>query len=121
MEFRSPSHEEHRLLSVLGHAALKDGVASWLSNLKVRSLEDGGMGSLELAHSDVGQDSGNIKRLAALQFVDVDGVVVVVSLNADSRGVPIELDVWKSDFSRVQAVPPSLVVTEIGGVMLTRQ
>lgn len=45
---------------------------------------------------------------ATLQFADEDGVLVLVSLNTDTRGEPLEGDVWKTDFSPVIHVPDVL-------------
>jgi hypothetical protein len=64
------------------------------------------MGSLEL--SGVGQDrarSGVVISKASVQFADEDGLQVVATLNADESGVPLELDIWKTDFSPLRRIP----------------
>jgi hypothetical protein len=44
-------------------------------------------------------------RLAELYFLDEDGILVSVSLNATSEGKPAEMDVWKVDFSPLKRWP----------------
>jgi hypothetical protein len=65
-------------------------------------MDDGGMGSLVLmAPEHTEARRGAVPCRAAVQFTDADGVEVVASLNANEAGVPFELDMWKTDFSRV--------------------
>jgi hypothetical protein len=105
MEYRSPTMDEGRLLLELARIGGIDDPEGWLSNLTVREMKDGGMGSLEL--SGVAQDrarSGVVISKASVQFADEDGVQVVATLNADESGVPLELDVWKTDFSPLKRI-----------------
>jgi hypothetical protein len=37
--------------------------------------------------------------VAEIQFTDADGVVVIVSLHLGDDGLPLEMDVWKTDFT----------------------
>lgn len=106
MEFRSPTADERRLLLELARTARISDPESWLDSLKVREMMDGGMGSLELAGA--AQDSarsGVVVSKASVQFIDEDGVQVVATLNASESGVPLELDVWKTDFSPLRRIP----------------
>jgi hypothetical protein len=106
MEYRSPTVDEGRLLLELARIGGIDDPESWLSSLTVCELKDGGMGSLEL--SRLAQDrarSGVVIPKASVQFADEDGVQVVATLNADERGVPLELDIWKTDFSPLRRIP----------------
>lgn len=74
--------------------------------LLVRPLDDGGMGSLELHVPPAPRGArGLVHRAAEVQFVDADGVAVIVSLYIDSTGLPVEMDVWKTDFSPPRSVP----------------
>ncbi len=69
-------------------------------------MDDGGMGSLYLSLS------GEMitKRLfgddiSECHFFDSDGVYVIVHLNLDKNGDLFELDIWKTDFSRLLKFP----------------
>lgn len=114
MEYRSPTTDEGRLLLELARIGGIDDPQSWLGRLLVREMNDGGMGSLEL--SCTAQDSarsGVVLSKASVQFADEDGMRVVATLNTDERGVPLELDVWKTDFSPLRRIPT--VFQQIGG------
>lgn len=58
-------------------------------DLRVRDMEDGGMGSLEI-DKPTSQESGRNVTVcrAAVQFTDADGVEVIASPNAREDGVP---------------------------------
>lgn len=45
------------------------------------------------------------RQAAEFQFKDFDGVDVICSLNVDFDNVPIELDIWKVDFTRLLRFP----------------
>jgi hypothetical protein len=94
--------DEGRLLLELARIGGIDDPEGWLSSLTVREMKDGGMGSLELSG---GARSGVVISKASVQFADEDGVQVVATLNADESGVPLELDVWKTDFSPLKRIP----------------
>ena len=70
-------------------------------HLRVVDAEDGGMGSLLF------QPGSSIARfgLAEVFFWDEDGVLVTASLNATREGKPVELDIWKVDFSPLKRWP----------------
>lgn len=70
-------------------------------DLRVRDMSDGGMGSLLF------QPGSSITTfgVAELFFLDEDGVLVSASLNATSEGKPVELDLWKVDFSPLRRWP----------------
>jgi hypothetical protein len=59
-------------------------------------MSDGGMGSLALGPNRAARRYG--RQLAECHFVDDDQVLVSATLNADSDGVPFEVDVWKVSF-----------------------
>jgi hypothetical protein len=72
-------------------------------------MNDGGMGSLELKLPQSRSDARTLgSQVAELGFVDHDGVAVIASLNVDQDGLPFELDVWKTDFSRLVRIPDDL-------------
>jgi hypothetical protein len=106
MEYRSPTLDEGRLLLELARICGIDDPDGWLGSLMVREMQDGGMGSLELSvvdHDSV-RSSAVISK-ASVQFTDEDGVQVVATLNTDENGVPLEMDVWKTDFSPLRRIP----------------
>lgn len=75
-----------------------------LSTALVEEMADGGMGSLRFyTPEDVPRRLG--KQLAEKEFVDIDGIPVIVAINLDDRGNLYELDVWKVDFSPLRQFP----------------
>ncbi len=69
-------------------------------------MDDGDMGSLLLIHKDEVSESRVFgEQVSELQFVDLDGVDVIASLNIDKEGDLYELDIWKTDFSKLQKLP----------------
>jgi hypothetical protein len=97
---RSPSQEERELLGELVARAVNVSLPQgWLDDLRVTDMRDGGMGSLFLVTNKPAAERRFGRRVAELQFRDLDGVDVIVSLNVDQDDVPYELDVWKTDFS----------------------
>ena len=77
-------------------------------HLRVVDMEDGGMGSLLF------QTGASIAKfgVAKLYFLDEDGVLVSVELNATREGKPVELDVWKVDFSPLKRWPQAEDLSE---------
>lgn len=89
MTAREPTRQELDLLARLATAS--DLGTDWLTDLKVSDMDDGGMGSLRLAPGGIDSRSRRYGRTAAeLEFDDVDGVKVLVSLNLDAVGAPFE-------------------------------
>ena len=70
-------------------------------HIRVESMEDGGMGSLLF------RKGASITRFAIAEchFTDQDGVLVSVVLNATEERAPVELDIWKVDFSPIEKWP----------------
>lgn len=98
---RSPTAGEVRLLRELLKRARLDPGEGWLDVLRVENMNDGGMGSLTL-------EGGPRRRAhckAAVQFTDADGIEVIASLYTDDAGAPVELDLWKTDFSALLRIP----------------
>lgn len=69
----------------------------------VESMDDGGMGSL--VFEPEGRKLGG--TLCECQFTDADGVLVLVALNVDREGIPLEIDIWKVDFQPLVRWPES--------------
>ncbi|MBI3201895.1 MAG: hypothetical protein HYZ29_10160 [Myxococcales bacterium] len=110
MAFRDPTPDEMRLLRFLGRVA---GLPEhWVSDLSVEGMADGGMGSLILRNRSPLPDRQYGQTLSACQFDDRDGIAVIASLYGNQDGTPIELDVWKVDFSPVQYIAAEFTVLD---------
>lgn len=95
--------EEYRfVLALLGHVRGSAQLRHQLECARVRDMDDGGMGSLEFA-GDEPRSLGSC--LVEAEYVDSDGVLVGIGLNADKRGQLYELDIWKLDFAPLRAFP----------------
>jgi len=114
--FREPTDPERRLLALLAEQAseLEPG---WHEELLVSEMDDGGMGSLRLSvrGAPIPEKRRFGRKVAELQFTDVDGVEVLVTLNVDADGKPLELDIWKTDFSPLIKVPDDVRPPRGGG------
>jgi hypothetical protein len=109
MDFRSPTPDEVRLLRLLALRAEIDDADAWAQRLQVRNMLDGGMGSLELqAVGAQALRTGRIIELSTLTFRDSDGVAVIATLNGDEDRRPVEVDIWKTDYSRLRQIPIDL-------------
>lgn len=69
----------------------------------VEPMSDGGMGSLAFAPVTKSRRFG--RMAAECRFHDLDGVLVTAALNLDQDGAPLELDVFKADFSVLKQWP----------------
>ena len=92
--------------SILEHLIKKSSLQlpnEWYQNLSVQPMDDGGMGSFLIFQdaSEIGAKRKFGKQVSEFEFVDDDGVLVLVSLNIDSQNQPFEVDVWKTDYSPV--------------------
>jgi hypothetical protein len=71
---------------------------------QVEDMLDGGMGSIRF----VGQQSHE-RRLDTVMreanYVDADGVKVIIGINLDQNGALFEVDFWKVDFSPLCRYP----------------
>ena len=70
----------------------------------VEDMNDGGMGSIRFLSSE-DQISRTAQVIAQGEYVDEDGVVVSVVVNADQNGELFEVDFWKVDFSPLKRYP----------------
>lgn len=68
----------------------------------IRPLSDGGMGSFSF---DLGGTKRYSNTVGDLEFLDSDGKKVLASLYLDDEGGLLELDIFKSDYSPVEAIP----------------
>ncbi|MBV8619170.1 MAG: hypothetical protein JOY84_09935 [Curvibacter sp.] len=74
---------------------------------KVIDMSDGGMGSVKFV-VPAGRSWG--MTLVEADYLDEDGVLVSIAVNADDLGGLYEVDFWKADFSPLKKFPrPELV------------
>jgi hypothetical protein len=103
---RKPTTQEVKLLELLVPNAATPVPKDWKENILVCPMNDGGMGSLYLFPNGIINMNRKVgKRISEFQFTDQDGVVVIASLNVDDLGELLELDIWKTDFSRLLKLP----------------
>ena len=94
------------LLGVYPTAALE----SVLTTSRVVDMQDGGMGSIRF----IGSEPRSFGRaIVEAKYVDSDGVLVSIAVNADNRGQLLELDFWKVDFSPLRRYPKPSDVSDI--------
>jgi len=106
---RKLSQQELGLLEVLVKKASIKLPENWQEMITVRPMNDGGMGSLELFLNEIISDNRLFgKQVSECNFIDEDGVRVIVSLNLDSNGDLFELDIWKTDYSSLINIPDKI-------------
>lgn len=82
---------------------------NWEEKIRVKSLDDGNMGSLELfLNNNLKKDRIFGEQIAECYFFDTDDVKVIASLNIDDNGNLYELDIWKTDFSPLSEIPKDI-------------
>jgi hypothetical protein len=87
----------HALLAGIYPAEALEGA---LKSSRVADMQDGGMGSIRfLGSGPFGM------ALVEAQYMDSDGVLVSIAVNADKQGQLSELDFWKVDFSSLKRYP----------------
>jgi hypothetical protein len=103
---RRPTKQEARLIEVLIIKSDIDFPMGWKDKLLVSQMDDGGMGSLYLFSEGLIKEKRSLgKQISELQFADIDGVEVLASLNLDESGDLFELDIWKTDYSKLLNLP----------------
>ena len=79
---------------------------NWDEKLKVRDMNDGGMGSLRLyVNGIIGENCIFGQQISEYEFSDADGTLIIASLYLDKNGALFELDVWKTDFGKLLRLP----------------
>jgi hypothetical protein len=95
--------EECELIrSLLSGVSAKATLEDTLSASRVTDMKDGGMGSIRFVQPEP-RSFG--KALVEAQYVDSDGVLVSIAVNADNSGDLFEVDFWKVDFSPLKRYP----------------
>lgn len=97
---RPITQQERPLIAYLFESA---GLAIDLDAMKVHRMSDGWMGGLQLDRMDAAPAFGQC--VAECEFRDADGVLVLAVLNVDALGQPMEIDLWKVDFSAMMQWP----------------
>ena len=94
--------EEAELIRFLLLGRFERALLEQVSSARVVDMKDGGMGGIRF----VGPQSRIFGRtLAEAKFVDSDGVLVSIVVNADQDGQLFEVDFWKVDFSLLKRYP----------------
>lgn len=114
MKSRNCTEEELQLIEFLaqkGNYCLEN---NWKSKIMACPLTDEVIGSIGLVdnNNDIYEAKGN-HLIADCQFLDTDGVPVVVYLLVDSEGKLDELDLWKCDYSAINRIPPMSNMTDV--------
>ena len=103
---RKPTKEERLLISYLIDLSSMSFSSDWEEKITVRSMSDGGMGGLVIFLGEESlQDRQFGEQISEYYFLDQDGVTVIASLNIDNKGSLYELDIWKTDFSKLIKFP----------------
>ena len=115
MELRNPTLDELRLIDFLIRRAKGfNPQQDWKNRLKVRDMNDGGMGSLLLflgGEEKSYTNRGFGKQISECQFEDQDATHVIASLNLDKNGELFELDIWKTNFGKLVRIPDEISET----------
>lgn len=103
---RKPTKQEERLLELLVSQSSITLPTDWKETLLVSPMDDGEMGSLLLFPEGILNEKRKFgEQVSDFQFKDEDGIDVIASLNLDDNGKLLELDVWKTDFSKLIKLP----------------
>ena len=87
-----------------------ESLESALKDSRVAEMQDGGMGSIRFLGS--GSKTFGMELVEA-KYLDSDGVLVCIAVNADKQGQLFELDFWKVDFSPLKRYPNPSDVSDI--------
>lgn len=101
---RKLNNKERVLLNELIRRSGWKLLSDWEQDLLVTE-KDGITGSLLLYPKGVKEQKRILGIQAAkCQFQDLDGVDVIAVLNLDNHGNLFELDLWKTDFTKVKEI-----------------
>ncbi|MCH8543993.1 MAG: hypothetical protein LAT61_10525 [Alcanivorax sp.] len=108
MALRDPAEQEIGLIMLLLNRA--DIECDWLirdgGKLTVEDMSDRELGGLRIRNANESCDIREpVRILSELTFKGQDGVDVVASLYIDQAGNIVALDMWKTDFSALIAIP----------------
>lgn len=91
------------LIFLLRGIAGTEHLLAVLHTVQVTELSEGENGSLRFLSQRPNRRLG--ERIAGTQFLDEDGVPVLVSLYLDQEGDLYELDCWKTDDTPLRRIP----------------
>lgn len=96
-------HEEYILLNAL-LSNYSPYLGGKLKDICVADMQDGQMGSICVAtNSNEKRQFG--RTFLEAEYVDIDEVLVKISINLDNEGKLYEVDFWKVDFSPLKRYP----------------
>ena len=102
---RKPTIQEELLLEILVKKSLIPFHENWKDGLLVHPMLDGQMGSLYLFPKGKNYTNRLFNRqISDYSFEDNDGILVIASLIIDQNNELFELDIWKTDFSKLLAI-----------------
>ncbi len=102
--------ESDLIRALLGKVYPQEEIERTLADCRVVDMQDGGMGSIRF----MGTEPRSFGRvLVEAQYLDSDGVLVSITVNADNHGRLFELDFWKVDFSPLRRYPTP---SELSGI-----
>jgi hypothetical protein len=104
------SEEDALIRTLLAGVYSAEALETALRNARVANMQDGGMGSIRFLGSGL-KTFGT--ALVEAQYVDSDGVLVSITVNADKHGELFELDFWKVDFSPLMRYPNPSNISDI--------
>jgi len=94
------SKEQHPLID---HLIKLANLKIDISTLQVKAMDDGGMGSQKFSSASENSVFGS--QVAEATFADSDGVEVTGALCIDQYGNLFELDMFKTNFSKLEKWP----------------
>lgn len=86
--------------SLLNH--IKADLKQFPINNTAFEYEGGKMGSINLVNDNQGEYKGDI---AIAQYIDSDGVIVMITLTIDTNNNLLDLDFWKVNFEKLITYP----------------
>jgi hypothetical protein len=105
---RKPTKKELALLEFLVEMSSIPIEKDWQENLLVKSMDDGGMGSLLLFPKGIIKYDRKFGYQASEKKIkDSDGIELIASLYLDQKGKIFELDIWKVNFSETLVLKDS--------------
>jgi hypothetical protein len=97
--------EKNILIKLLERSSYKKLLVS-IKEYRVKNMKDGGMGSIKFLSTKYNENErlfGEV--IAEAEFVDIDGIIVSITLNIDKNSELYEMDFWKVDFSPLKSYP----------------
>jgi len=103
---RKPTKEEKKLIDHLINLSSRKFPYDWKEKITVHPMNDGEMGGLVIFLDNENEQNRLFgEQISEYHFLDEDGIDVIASLNIDNKGNLFELDIWKTDFSKLLKFP----------------